>query len=93
MPTSKSWGGGGNELRAKWNIEEDEKVITILSRLEKVKGHATLLKVLNQIPYKLLITGNDADDDSYRRELMELSQTYGLEKHLEFIDMLMLIKC
>lgn len=77
-----------NELRAKWNIEEDEKVITILSRLEKVKGHATLLKALkalNQIPYKLLITGNDADDGSYRRELMELSQTYGLEKHVEFI--------
>lgn len=56
--------GGVNELRAKWNIEEYEKVITILSRLEKVKGHATLLKALralNQIPYKLLINGNDAE--------------------------------
>lgn len=88
MPTSELGGGIANDLRAKWNIEKDDKVITILSRLEKVKGHMTLLralKSLNQIQYKFLITGNDADDGSYRKELKELAQAYGIDKNVEFI--------
>ena len=63
----------GNRITEQFSIKPDETILTVLSRLEKRKGHMMLLKALMLLEtnkkVRILITGNDLDKGEYRREL------------------------
>lgn len=83
-----------NELRRKWKIRPEEKVIVVLSRLDPVKGHKKVIDAVRrlrekqkqdgtQIPLKVLFTG-ESMVKGYRRELEETIKRYELEGQFVF---------
>lgn len=62
-----------SDIKRKYGIKPNEKVIVLLSRLERRKSHMMLLNALSQIKEKnmmrVLITGTDLDGGEYRSEL------------------------
>ncbi len=74
------------KLRKKLGIKDDEHVIGILARLEKVKGHeffidaAKLIINEKKIKAKFLILGTGLEEENLKKKVKEL----GLEKNIIF---------
>ncbi len=65
------------KLRVKYNIEKDEKVIGILARLEKVKGHEYFIDMAKIIldagvKAKFLIIGTGTEENVLREKVKEM---------------------
>ena len=74
-----------NKLKKKLNISPDEKVIGILARLNKVKGHeyfidAAKIILEKNIKAKFLILGTGDEEETLKQKVKEL----GLEKQIIF---------
>jgi glycosyltransferase involved in cell wall biosynthesis len=83
-----------SELRRKWNIPEDTKVIGYVGRLDKVKGVETLIKAFALLEQsginnaKLLIAGRPVvqrGERDYKQFLEQLPSQLGIEKSVEFL--------
>ncbi|MBE0068507.1 glycosyltransferase family 4 protein, partial [Thermoanaerobacterium thermosaccharolyticum] len=77
------------ELRKRYNIINNEKVICLLGRLAPVKGHLFLLDALYDIKkhgkfknYKILFTGNGSEN--YKNEIIKKAESYGLINNIIF---------
>lgn len=75
-------------LKNKYNIHNDDKVLTVLSRLDKCKGHSYLISAVGKfelserLKYKLIFTGTGTEE--YKNELLELAKNYKMEKNIVF---------
>ena len=80
-----------NELRQRWGIPLEDRVICFVGRLDQMKGLGTLLqafaRVLKNHPQsQLLIAGQPLQsNESYRIELEQLSQTLGISDRVKFL--------
>lgn len=80
------------KLKRKWGIEEDDRVIVVLSRLDPVKGHKKVIDaveklkaVLPSISLKVLFTGTSMVK-GYKKELEEEIRSKGLQKQFVFTN-------
>ncbi len=80
-----------NELRQRWKIAPDDRVICSVGRLDHMKGLGTLLQAFAQVLKRqpqslLLIAGKPLQShESYRIELEQLSQTLGISDRVKFL--------
>ncbi len=80
-----------NELRQRWGIAPDDRVICYVGRLDQMKGLGTLLQSFAQVlkshpQSQLLIAGKPLQShESYRIELEQLSQTLGISDRVKFL--------
>lgn len=80
-------------LKKKCNISKDEKVIGILARLEKVKGHEYFIdsaKIIldKNIKAKFLILGTGSEEENLKKKVKEL----GLEDKIIFTGFIKNVK-
>lgn len=71
------------KIKSKYEIKDNEKVIVLLARLSREKGHEFLfnsVKNLNNV--KILITGTGVE--SYKRELEEIIKNNKIEEKIVF---------
>ena len=66
-----------DSLKKKYGIKQDEKVIGILARLEKVKGHEFFIDMAKEvldagIKAKFLILGTGSEEDNLKQKVKEL---------------------
>ena len=65
-------------LKEKYGIKDDEYVVGILARLEKVKGHETFIEAANillnekKLKAKFLILGTGSEEDNLKQKVKEL---------------------
>ena len=73
-------------VRRKYGIKEGEKVFTILSRLDPVKGHKVMINAVEQVPgeYSVIFTGESLVP-GYKEELKSLIQQKGMEEKFKFV--------
>lgn len=75
------------ELKKKWNIQSEDKVILLYGRLAPVKGHSFLLKAVSLLDnekkshLKIVFPGQG---EEYKNKLVHLTLKYGLEDALIF---------
>jgi glycosyltransferase involved in cell wall biosynthesis len=80
-----------NELRQRWGIAPEDRVICYVGRLDHMKGLGTLLQAFAQVlknkpQSRLLIAGKPLQsDESYAIELEQLSQTLGISDRVKFL--------
>lgn len=80
-----------NELRQRWGIAPDDRVICYVGRLDQMKGLGTLLQAFAQVlkrnpQSQLLIAGKPLQShESYGVELEQLSQTLGISDRVKFL--------
>ena len=79
-------------LREKWDVEDNDFVVAIASRVIPIKGHITFIKaaalVLNKYPeMKFVVIGdtNYFNDSSYYQSLLELSCFLNIESEIKFV--------
>ena len=72
------------ELKERYGIQPDEKVIVLFARLAVVKGHKFLMDAVKklQLKYKLIFTGES--DGTYKQELEKYIQECDLEDKVIF---------
>ncbi len=74
--------GAGQRLRAEWNVEEGNRLIGLVARLDPVKDHQTFLRAaaivysLRQDARFVCIGGGPED---YAKELREMAASLGVE--------------
>lgn len=77
------------EIKNKWNVSENKKVIVLMSRMEERKGHMVLLEALTLLEhkdgYKVLIAGSDLDDGTYRNRMLTYIEDQKLTDNVTFI--------
>lgn len=82
------------ELRRKWQIQPQDKVIVVLSRLDPVKGHWKVVEAVRRLKekqrkdgtetaLKVLFTG-ESMVKGYKRKLKEKIKQYGMERQFVF---------
>jgi len=76
--------------RAELGLDNDTRVLSILSRLTEYKGHRFLIEslpeVLNQFPnLRLLIVGDETFDISFTEEIRQLVKDLGCVKNVAFL--------
>lgn len=75
-----------NNIRKKFGINNDEKVILLYGRLAESKGHMFLLKALSElksnVKYKVLFPGDGTDE--YKKEIMEYLDEHGMKDRAIF---------
>lgn len=74
------------DLRTKYNICKDEKIVLLYGRLHPVKGHLFLLRALNKAgvkdkKIKIVFPG---ENDSYKNEIIEYAKSIGLDDYIIF---------
>lgn len=80
-----------NELKQRWRIAADDRVICYVGRLDHMKGLGSLLQAFaqvlrNQPQSLLLIAGKPLQShESYGIELEQLSQTLGISDRVKFL--------
>lgn len=80
-----------NELRQRWGLTPEDRVICYAGRLDKMKGLGTLLQAFaqvlkNQPEVQLWIAGKPlCSDESYGLELKQLSQKLGISDRVKFL--------
>jgi glycosyltransferase involved in cell wall biosynthesis len=74
-------------IRTKFGINASDIVITLLGRLDPVKGHLFLIEAMNKIVlqhpnrnFKLVFTGRGSDE--YKDEMQQLARKYKLNNHI-----------
>lgn len=74
-------------IRNKLGINESDIVITLLGRLDPVKGHLFLIEAMNKIvlhhpnrKFKLVFTGRGSDE--YKNEIQQLAKKYKLNNNI-----------
>ena len=82
-----------NQLRVKWNIDRDKKIILMPGRLTKWKGQELFIEALNLINKELgyhsfyaVILGSDQGRDIYTKKIKRLAEQHRLTGQLKFID-------
>ncbi|MBD1906876.1 glycosyltransferase family 4 protein [Trichocoleus sp. FACHB-6] len=79
------------DLRIKWDIAEDVKVISYVGRLDKEKGIETLLKAFSLLlksgyKLRLFIAGKPlSTEQEYQNSLEELVTNLGIKEHTSFL--------
>lgn len=78
------------DIRKKYNIDNDTKIIFSLGRISEMKGFQEIIKLIprlfeRDIKVKYLIAG---DDDGYKKELNKLIEKLDLENCVEFVGFL-----
>ncbi|MCX5965015.1 MAG: glycosyltransferase family 4 protein [Cyanobacteria bacterium] len=80
-----------NELRQRWGIAPEDRVICYVGRLDHMKGLGTLLQAFVQVlknhpQSQLLIAGKPLQShESHRIELEQLSQNLGISDRVKFL--------
>jgi glycosyltransferase involved in cell wall biosynthesis len=80
-----------NELKQRWGIPLDDRVICYVGRLDQMKGLGTLLQAFAQVlksspKSQLLIAGKPLQShESYGTELEQLSQKLGISDRVKFL--------
>ncbi len=80
-------------LKKKWNIGENKKIILMPGRLTSWKGQELFIEAINLVNVELgyeafygVILGNEQGRDLYKKKLIRLSEQYRMTKQLKFID-------
>ena len=80
-------------LRQKWNINDEKKIILMPGRLTSWKGQELFIEAINLVNIELgyeafhaVILGNDQGRDLYKKKLVRLSEQYRLTKQIKFIE-------
>ena len=80
-------------LKKKWNIDENKKIILMPGRLTSWKGQELFIEAINLVNVELgyeafygVILGNEQGRDLYKKKLIRLSEQYRMTKQLKFID-------
>ena len=75
-----------SEIRKRYNIGDNEKIILLYGRLAESKGHMFFLKALSKVKsndeYKVLFPGDGSDE--YKRALVSFSEKHGLKDRIVF---------
>jgi glycosyltransferase involved in cell wall biosynthesis len=79
----------GKRVRAEWGIAENEKVIGKIARFDRIKNHPMFLKAAARIAaerpdVRFVCVGHG--EDSYLKQLQELTRTLGIEKRVQWIN-------
>jgi glycosyltransferase involved in cell wall biosynthesis len=79
----------GKQVRAEWGIGEGQKVIGKVARFDRIKNHPLFLtppaRFAAQRPeVRFVCVGHG--DDSYLKELQDLTRTLGIEDKVQWID-------
>ena len=91
-PTTKTE-ADENQLKIKWEIEENKKIILLPGRLTSWKGQELFLEALNLVNIQLgyesfyaVILGSDQGRDLYKKKLIRLSEQFRMTKQVKFIS-------
>jgi len=76
-----------------WKIDIDKFIILLPGRLTNWKGQTVFIEALNILnqqtyvkPFSAIILGSDQGRNVYKKQLIDLSQQYRLNKIIKFID-------
>lgn len=80
---------GKKDAKNKLGLDENDFVIGIISRMDPVKNHEAVIKVLPEIMKenknaKFVIVGDSPKSSAYRKKLMDSVEELGLEKNVIF---------
>ena len=73
------------ELRAQWNLSDDSKVILLVGRFTRIKGHQMLLQAVSQITFKDQLTVvfvGDSKNPKLVNELTNQASTLSINLHV-----------
>ena len=81
------------QLKKKWEIEENKKIILMPGRLTSWKGQELFIEAINLVNIELgytafyaVLLGSEQGRDLYKKKLIRLSEQYRMTKQLKFID-------
>ena len=81
-----------NDLRLKWGLTQDKKIILMPGRLTAWKGQELFIEALNLVnkelgylPFYAVILGNDQGRDVYTKKIKRLAEQHRLISQLKFI--------
>ena len=81
------------DLKRKWEIEENKKIILMPGRLTSWKGQELFIEAINLVNIELgyeafyaVILGSEQGRDLYKKKLIRLVEQYRMTKQLKFID-------
>ena len=76
-----------------WDINKDKKIILLPGRLTSWKGQELFIEAINLVNIELgyesfygIILGSDQGRDLYKKKLTRLSEQYGMNNQVRFID-------
>ncbi len=82
-----------NNLKKKWGILENKKIILMPGRLTSWKGQELFLEAINFVNIELgyeafygIILGSDQGRDLYKKKLIRLVEQYRMNNQIKFID-------
>ena len=82
-----------NNLKKKWGILENKKIILMPGRLTSWKGQELFLEAINLVNIELgyeafygIILGSDQGRDLYKKKLIRLVEQYRMNNQIKFID-------
>tara|TARA_B100002051_G_scaffold270398_1_gene303218 strand:+ start:4640 stop:5788 length:1149 start_codon:yes stop_codon:yes gene_type:complete len=82
-----------NKLISEWNIDNEKFTLLLPGRLTPWKGQEMFIEALNiliedynRYNYQAIILGSDQGRNVYFKKLLSLSQRYGLNKKIRFIN-------
>ena len=81
-----------HEFRKRFGVRAEEKIVSCLGRISKIKGFDTLIPafadlIRQKVSVRLLIIGGD-DEKGYKKEVEKLISDYGLGENIVFAGML-----
>ena len=81
------------QLKKKWEILDNKKIILMPGRLTSWKGQELFIEAVNLVNIELgyeafyaVILGSDQGRDLYRKKLNRLCEQYRISKQIKFID-------
>ena len=82
-----------NNLKKKWGILENRKIILLPGRLTSWKGQELFLEAINLVNIELgyeafyaIILGSDQGRNLYKKKLIRLVEQYRMNNQIKFID-------
>jgi len=82
-----------NNLKKKWGILENKKIILMPGRLTSWKGQELFLEAINLVNIELgyeafygIILGSNQGRDLYKKKLIRLVEQYRMNNQIKFID-------
>ena len=82
-----------NNLKKKWGILENRKIILMPARLTSWKGQELFLEAINLVNIELgyeafyaIILGSDQGRNLYKKKLIRLVEQYRMNNQIKFID-------
>lgn len=82
------------KIRREFKLSEDEKVFAVIGRFQEIKGQRLVIEAAKELKklgrkFKILFVGDsifeNANDDIYKNECLNLIEEYGLKKYCLFL--------